>query len=283
VLSELQREGQSYDAYVVVDADSTVSPNFLQAMNAHLAAGARVVQAYYTVLPVSGRRSEALREAALTLVHYLRPSAKRALHLSAGLKGNGMAFDRSVIDRFGWPTAGLAEDVEFHLMLVRAGVRVTFAPEAVVRGEMPGTLASSRSQQERWEAGRLATIRTQAVPLIARGLVQHNPVMVDAGVEQLVPPLSVPVGLAIVTFVVGRVAGIRMVWVIAVGAIGFFLVHVVAALLLARAPRRAYGALAQAPFYIVWKVFLYGRSLAGRHERRWVRTERLSEQQEAGH
>src|SRR5215208_1945050 len=150
LLETMAGEGRRYDAYVILDADSVISPNFLAAMNAHLSAGCSVLQGYYTVLPVTGRPSERLREAALALVHFVRPAAKAALRLSCGLKGNGMCFDRSVIERFGWPTSGLAEDVEAHLTLVRAGLRVDFVPEAVVRGEMPDSFRASRTQQERW-------------------------------------------------------------------------------------------------------------------------------------
>ncbi|MCL6441804.1 MAG: glycosyltransferase family 2 protein, partial [Thermoleophilum sp.] len=43
LLDELERAGKVYDAYVVLDADSTVSPNFLWAMNERLRGGAQVV------------------------------------------------------------------------------------------------------------------------------------------------------------------------------------------------------------------------------------------------
>lgn len=276
LIEQLHARGHRYDAYVVIDADSKVSPNFLTAMDAALSSGAAVVQAYYTILPVTGRRTEALREAALALVHFVRPSAKRALHLSAGLKGNGMAFDRAVVERFGWPTTGLAEDVEFHLALVYAGIPVAFAPDAVVYGEMPGTLSGSRSQHERWEAGRLATVRARALPLVRDGLRRRNPVMVDAGVEQLIPPLSVPIALALLVLVAGLVARSPVAWVMAGAMLTVFALHVVIGLVIARVPARAYVALAGVPVYMMWKVLLYSRALAGRYDRRWVRTERAS-------
>jgi len=43
----------------------------------------------------------------------------------------------------------------------------------------------------------------------------------------------------------------------------------------ARAPGRAYRALAMAPLYMGWKAWIYGRALVGRVERRWVRTARV--------
>lgn len=274
LLAELERMGQRFDAYVIVDADSVLSANFLHAMNRRLEAGARAVQAYYTVLPLRGTVAESLRAAALALVHYLRPAGKAALGLSCGLKGNGMCFDRSVVERFGWPVTGLAEDVEMHLLLVAAGERVAFAPEAVVRAEMPATLGGARGQNLRWEAGRLAALRRQALPLLRRALVRRDPVALDAALEQVVPPLSVPVLLA----GLGLVAGVLLRVPAVVGTAAALLVllglHVLAGLALARAPGRAYRALAMAPLYMGWKAGIYGRALLGRAERRWVRTAR---------
>jgi cellulose synthase/poly-beta-1,6-N-acetylglucosamine synthase-like glycosyltransferase len=275
LLGEMERAGKVYDAYIVLDADSAVSPNFLWAMSERLRGGAKVVQAYYTVLPVRNSRAESLREAALALVHFLRPAAKTVLRASAGLKGNGMCFHRAVIERFGWPAHGLAEDVEFHLMLVQAGIRVEFAPEAVVRAEMPDSLGGSDSQNMRWEAGRLATIRAQALPLLWRGLRRRDIAALDAAIEQLVPPLSVPVALGVVVLVAGAVLQLTLAWVSAAALLGVIAFYILAGLFLADVPGRVYRALLHAPVYIGWKVLLYARALLGRRERRWVRTERL--------
>jgi hydroxymethylpyrimidine/phosphomethylpyrimidine kinase len=48
-----------------------------------------------------------------------------------------MCFAAPVLERFSWRWFTLAEDVEFHLALVGAGIRVDFAPEAEVLAEMP--------------------------------------------------------------------------------------------------------------------------------------------------
>lgn len=277
LLDEMKAAGRVYDAYVVLDADSVVSPNLLAVMNSRLDAGARVVQAYYTVLPLGASRAEALREAALALVHFLRPAAKTALGLSCGLKGNGMCFDRAVIDRFGWPSAGLAEDVEFHLMLVAAGMRVIFASEALVWAEMPISLQASQSQNLRWEAGRLATIRSQALPLLLRGLRARNLAAVDAAFEQLVPPLSVTAALVCAGLLGGVILQLPVVWLVAGPLVTVLAAYVLCGLLLARVRLQVCRVLPAAPIYVGWKVILYLRALRTRGERRWVRTQRSEE------
>jgi cellulose synthase/poly-beta-1,6-N-acetylglucosamine synthase-like glycosyltransferase len=283
LLDAMQHERAAYDAYVVLDADSTVSQNFLSAMSDRMQAGARVVQGYYDVLPLHGTVAESLRRAALALVHYLRPSAKTALGASCGLKGNGMCFGRDVLTRFGWPSAGLAEDVEFHLQLVAAGIVVEFAPEAIIRAEMPSSLRGAGGQNMRWEAGRLATVRGDVLPLLRRGLRRRDPVALDAAVEQLVPPLSVPVMLALVCLVLGLLFGLSFIWQAAALLLGVVALYVLVGLVIARVPPRVYVVLAAAPFYAGWKALLYARALSGRHERRWIRTERALSQDDPVH
>ncbi|HZQ37623.1 MAG TPA: glycosyltransferase family 2 protein [Dehalococcoidia bacterium] len=282
LLARMAESDRRYDVCVVLDADSSVRPDFLRALAAAFADGAEVVQGYYTVLKLDGSRAERLREVALALVHYLRPLAKSALGASSGLKGNGMAFRAEVLARFGWPTSGLAEDVEFHLHLLRAGVRVEFVPNAVVYGEMPGSLRRADSQNLRWEAGRLATIRRQALPLLAFGVRHANLAAVDAAIEQLVPPISVPALLAVIALPPGLLLGVPAVWLPAAGFLAVLIGYLLAGLLLARVGLRSWLALGYLPAYAAWKCLIYLRALAGRGERSWVRTARIATPPQSG-
>src|SRR5947209_5415876 len=181
-----------YDAYVVLDADSVVDPSFLRALDARLSSGSQVIQAYYSVLNAAESPLASLRYSALAALHYLRPLGRARLGLSCGLKGNGMCFAAAVLDRFGWSWFTLAEDVEFHLALVRGGLRVDFAPEARVLADMPVTLAQAVSQNERWERGRLLLARKQVAALLLDGCRRRSALRIDAALEQVIPPLSVP-------------------------------------------------------------------------------------------
>ncbi|HZU77646.1 MAG TPA: glycosyltransferase family 2 protein, partial [Dehalococcoidia bacterium] len=263
-----------FDAFVIIDADTVVSANLLAVLSDYLAAGQTVIQAYYTVLPLAGSRAERLRQAALALVHYLRPAAKTALGASCGLKGNGMCFARAVIARFGWPTCGLAEDVEFHLQLVAQGVRVAFAQDAVVMAEMPASLRGAQTQNARWERGRLATIRGSALPLLGAGLARRDRVALDAGIEQLVPPLSVAIGASLLLAALALALHATLLALSLATALAVIAAYVVEGLVLARMPWRVWLALANAPTYIAWKGLLYGRVLLGRRETAWIRTAR---------
>src|SRR5207248_5819279 len=157
-----------------------------------LEAGSRVIQAYYSVLNPGESPTAALRFAALAALHYLRPLGRSTLGLSCGLKGNGMCFSMPILDRFDWRWFTLAEDIEFHLALVREGVRVDFAPETSVLADMPVAFGQATSQNARWERGRLHLLRHRVPGLLAEGVRRRSLLRLDAAAEQFIPPLSVP-------------------------------------------------------------------------------------------
>jgi cellulose synthase/poly-beta-1,6-N-acetylglucosamine synthase-like glycosyltransferase len=276
LLEQIWQGGHPYEAYVVLDADSLVEPDFLARLNERLEAGNQVIQAYYSVLNPTASPLAALRYAALAAVHYLRPLGRSALGLSCGLKGNGMCFTASVLQRFGWSWFALAEDVEFHLALVDAGIRTDFAPEILVRAEMPITYAQAKSQSDRWERGRLQMLRRRACGLFLRGLREPSLMRVDAALEQAIPPLSVPFAMGLLGL--GAAVALRAHSAALLALYGLLgqTVYLLAGMVLVRAPLAMYGALAYAPPYIGWKVWQYGKALAARSPLRWIKTARTS-------
>ncbi len=263
-----------FDAFVVLDADSTVAPNFLRRMEGWLDAGSLAVQAYYTVRNVNDSGLAALRFAALASLHYLRPRGRSVLGLSCGLKGNGMCFAAPLLERRGWGAFTLAEDVELHLALVGEGVRVDFAADASVLADMPATFRQATTQNVRWERGRLDLLRRSVPGLIAHGLRERSALELDAAAEQLIPPLSVGVAISAGGALLAAASGATVVSALAAFGLLAQLGHVVAGLAAIGAPARAYRALALAPAYVVWKLGLYGRAAAAGRSGPWIRTTR---------
>jgi 1,2-diacylglycerol 3-beta-glucosyltransferase len=273
-LQRLKERAVPYDAFVVFDADSVVAPNFLRSMDARLNGGSRVIQAYYSVLNAQASPLATLRYIALAAIHFLRPLGRTALGFSVGLKGNGMCFAAPVLDQFGWNWFTLAEDVEFHLALVRAGMRVDFAADTFVLADMPVTLEQASSQNQRWERGRMQLVRMHVPGLLGTALRRRSLIALDAAIEQLIPPLSVPLALGVVCLA----GGVALNLSLPIGFGVFSLVGQVAYLLagaaLVKAPLSAYRALAYAPVYLGWKLALYASALVMPRSQAWVRTAR---------
>lgn len=276
LLAQIWQRGDPHDAIVILDADSVVSANFLQVMDARLGRGERAIQAYYAVRAPEQSGSAALRYAALAVLHYLRPQGRMVLGGSAGLKGNGMVFAADLLRQHEW-SASLTEDIEFHMRLILAGERVTFAPDAIVWAEMPDTLDGSQTQNARWEQGRLEMVRHYVPTLLRRAARERNFVLFDAALEQIIPPFSVLVGLSgvgVITAVTQPKARRPFALFLGLFALVGQAVYLLIGLRLARAPRAVYRALLGVPRFLLWKIRLYLGVLLGQKEEAWVRTGR---------
>jgi 1,2-diacylglycerol 3-beta-glucosyltransferase len=296
LLAGLWNDQTPHDAIVILDADSILSANFLQVMDARVQRGERVIQAYYTVRDPGQSSTGSLRYAALAAVHYLRPQGRMVLGGSVGLKGNGMVFTGDLLKKFEW-SASVTEDIDQHMAMILQGERVSLAPDAVVWGEMPDSLASSQTQTERWESGRLQMARKYFFPLLGasirnlfHGKARRAYILLDAALEHLIPPFSILFaicGLFLVLdaalWLVSRImtggSPVLYAWNLILGA--FLqtgqLAYLFAALWLARAPGYIYKSLLSAPLFVGWKIIQYGKVLFGRSQTTWVRTARNEE------
>ncbi len=178
------------DAVVVVDADTKVSPNLLQAFAGRIEAGAQACQAYYGVDNVSASWRTTLMAVAFSMFHRVRGRGRERLGLSCGLKGNGMCFTKALLAEVPHDAFSVVEDLEFGIRLGKSGRRVWYVDEAQVKGEMVSSEKASRSQRVRWESGRKAMVRAHVGPLLREALSKRSGVLFDLAVDLLIPPLS---------------------------------------------------------------------------------------------
>jgi cellulose synthase/poly-beta-1,6-N-acetylglucosamine synthase-like glycosyltransferase len=243
-------------------------------MDAQLQAGQSIIQSHYRVKNAQESWTSGLRSVAFALFNHLRPLGRTTLGWSAGLKGTGMCFSASVVRQFGWESFSLTEDVEYHVRLVMAGLRVVYAPTAIIWSAMPTSLKQSQTQQMRWERGRLALVRRHVPPLLWATLRTGNLALFDAAMEILVPPLSVLAGLIFCCCVGAFVLPSHVGLWLGLALLAALLLYIFIGLRLARLPLAAYRSLLFVPAYIVWKLWVYVAALVSAGDRRWVRTTR---------
>lgn len=269
------------DAVVVIDADTTASPNLLRAFSARLGAGAHAAQAAYGVQNPEASWRTRLMVIALDLFHGLRSLARERLRLSAGLRGNGMAFSCAVLRRVPPAAFSIVEDVEYGIALGEAGHRVHYVPEATVLGDIAPRGRAAASQRRRWEQGRAALARAHGPRLFRDGLVQRDAVRLDLALDLLVPPLAslalaAALGAALSTAWHAALGGSAITMIPWLLSIGFLFAYVLRGLSLSGAGLRGLTALLWAPVYVLWKV---GVRLGPRLDpsRDWIRTAREGE------
>ena len=283
VENHLRPREDSFDAVVVMDADSVLNPDFLWFMERSLADDHGVVQGYYTTQnPLESWRTS-LMTAALAAFHFLRPLARNRMGWSCGLKGNGMGFRRELLLKYGYPAFSVVEDVELALFYLEKGIRVRFVPGAIVYGQMTSSAKEAKTQRVRWEGGRFALIGQWVPRLLRKGLPGLDGARLDGAVDLLLPPFSIQALGAVLLFLSG--AGLWLAGEISLAVFLLFAVvpvvalklYVLSAMVLARVPRPLYLRLGFAPVYVLWKFAAYAAMLGGGKNsaaKTWKRTGR---------
>jgi 1,2-diacylglycerol 3-beta-glucosyltransferase len=267
--------GQAIDAFIVLDADSIVSPGFLRVMEAYLRSGSPLIQGLVQIDDPGIDRIGQLRALAYEFISHLRPLGRSALGLSVGLRGNGMCIARECAAQFPWDSDSLAEDYELHGRLLAAGLRVTFAPEAVIRTQLPQSLAVARTQSERWERGRLDAMRNHVPSLLGQGLRRHSWASIDGALELVIPPFSIFIALMLVLLGLSILSGVTPLIVVAAVGLVAQCLYTLRGLALASAKYpHIYRALLFVPVFVVWRVWQYLAVLTRRRRVQWTRTTR---------
>jgi cellulose synthase/poly-beta-1,6-N-acetylglucosamine synthase-like glycosyltransferase len=270
------RQAMLADAVVVVDADTEVSSNLLEAIAARLEEGAQAVQVHYGVLnPLASWRTR-LITIAKGAVHIVRSRARERLGVSCGVRGTGWCVTHHLLQVVPYRAFSLTEDVEYGIDLGLAGFRVAYADEADCNGEMASGEQSARSQRQRWERGRFQLMRSKTGLLLRTALRRRSAVCLDLALDLLVLPLSY-VALTVVALMC--VAAVGGLWVsdlqpwLRVGAIctAALVCYVLRGWQLSGIGLRGVLDLARAPTFLLWKLHVLIR---GRKSTGWERTER---------
>lgn len=279
-IDELKKSCRTFDALVVLDADTEADPHLLGALDEGLSHGHRVQQAYnYLSNPWE---TAFTRIVAVTSVlrNGLFYAGKSRLGLSGMLTGTGMCFSRQIVERHGWTAFSVGEDWEFSVSLLLNGEKIHFNPMArVLARESPGFRRAS-TQRLRWASGRYAVAASSAWELIKTGLRFRRPYLVDAAVTLLAPNYSTQATLAILVFVAAwflyQIPGWHFLFgwaTLVLGALGTYFLLGVA---FTEAPLRALAGIALIPVFLPWRAMIEVLGFLGYGRTQWVRTTRTS-------
>lgn len=270
-----QAHGWAY-AVVVVDADTEVSANLLEAFAARIEIGAKAIQAHYGVLNSQASWRTRLMTIAMASFHQVRSRARERLQLSCGIRGNGWCITHRLLHQVPYRAFSLTEDIEYGIDLGLAGYRVHYADEAHVTAMMVSGEPAARTQRQRWEDGRFHLVRSKTLPLLQAAMGRGGGVCLDLALDLLVLPLSyVAVNVAVLIVL----AGVALWWEasmeiwlwLGLGCGISLLLYVLRGWQLSGVGLRGLVDLVRAPFFVFWKVLLM---LRPRGSAEWVRTKR---------
>ncbi len=265
------------DILLVIDADSIAGPGLIPAVSAAFASGAQATQARYQVANPDANRRTRLAALAFLGMNVLRPLGRHRLCLSCGIFGNGFALSATTLARVPYTPNSLVEDLEYHLHLIRAGIRVEFLDHAAVFGEMPESSPAAASQRARWEGGRILMRRLWTRPLALEVLCGRLRLL-EPLLDLLAFPLATEAALLTLALLIGLPTHTNWLSDYAALGIGTLILYVLVAASLAPSPWATLRALVTAPAYLAFKVMMIPRTrLAARRDAAWVRTQRNAE------
>ncbi len=272
-------QGGSFDAVVVIDADTVVAPDLLTRFSEALDNGADWIQSYYSVSNPDRSWRTRLLTYAFSLFNGVWLLGQDRLGLSVGFRGNGMCFSAKGLARVPWKAYGLVEDQEFSWMLRVAGERVRFLADTGVFGEMVSRGKAAVSQRSRWENGRNALVRRFFRPIVtSRNLSVVEKTL--AVLDLTFPPMMRLATLLLLAVTVHPLASalpslerlsVRLFPFHAAMALTFA-AYALSPFLSIGLPWRYMKSLSAVPYYLVWKFFATFRARTGS----WVRTQRES-------
>jgi uncharacterized protein YbjQ (UPF0145 family) len=258
------------DASLVVDADSTVSPNLIGAVRQAFADGAEAVQCRYEMDSSSKRPGTRLTSLAFRGFNVVRPTGRDRLGLSAGILGNGFAMRQAVVANNSYNSLSVVEDLEFHIRLVLARKKVHFIEHAKVSSALPSTKQGETTQRSRWEGGRANAARTWLGPLLkesTRGRLRT--------LEPALDLASLPIGYGVALLMVAMCLPLTWMRLYALTALLVIAGHVLVAAWSGTDFAGDMRILARVPGYILWKLFMLPSLVrSSRRDSAWVRTER---------
>jgi len=254
-------------AVLVIDADSTVSPKLLDTVRSAFASGASAVQTRYVASNPEASAGTRLQALAMRGINVLRPRGRTRLGLSCGIFGNGFALSAETLTHVPYLAHSIVEDLEYHIALVRSGIRVDFLDNATVFGQLPNNNAAAGTQRARWEGGRALLRRRLSLQLFGEVLRGRLRLL-----EPLIDLLSLPLATVAVLLLLASLTPAR-----AYASLGLSIVavYIFLAALFGKDPLLDLAALLLSPLYLAFKIANFGRTRrAARGNAAWVRTER---------
>ena len=151
--------GNDYDCALILDADNIMEADFLEKMNAYFSLGFRAVQ---------GQRAAKNKNTPMALLDGLSETINNFIYrqgsvmigLSSSLIGSGMIFEYSTLKEILLPLNSIGGfDRELELNLIKRGIKIHYAKDAVVYDEKVASSEVFEKQRTRWLSSQFLYLR----------------------------------------------------------------------------------------------------------------------------
>lgn len=266
----------TFDAVIIIDADTLVDPRFARALAAVAPVSGQAYQAYFDVRNPTDSPLTRMAKVLAAANYRFAYALKRRVGLNAPLMGNGMCLGTQVLAAHGWKAFTIAEDWESYALYTLEGVSIESLEAAHLYAQEARSLKQSSTQRQRWTAGKL-TVLSRVVGRLLRSRKIGWAQKLDAVAELTGPGpvvhLGLVIGLAALTTLL-RLPGDDWLLVALAASVGRPAIYTVAGLTAQHDPLRSALAFAFLPFYLVWRLGAAVAALRMLGDKPWVRTAR---------
>jgi cellulose synthase/poly-beta-1,6-N-acetylglucosamine synthase-like glycosyltransferase len=267
------------EAVVIVDADTIVEPDFATQLMRWAPLSNRILQVFdgasnefeTWLTRLAGLFTRSRYGVALPL--------KSGARLSCPLTGDGVVIGKEMLRRHPWRVVTITEGWELYARLTLHGVLVDYAPSPRLYAQESQSITQSRTQRERWSAGRAAVLGLYWKDILTRPglrLLQR----IDLFAELTYPGPSVRGALGILGALASLVLPSPVRWVVfTLFAMGIVQPAFYALVALRDHPQRSATivAMLRLPGYAIWRSWVGVRAVFHAGTGKWVRTGRRHE------
>lgn len=169
LFSKILMLNKSFDAYIIIDADNILDPNYINEMNKAFSSGYRIITSYRNSKNFGRNWLSAgyslwfLREA-----KFLN-NARMILGTSCAVSGTGFLVHHEIIENNnGWKHFLLTEDIEFTVDSVLNDERIAYCSSAILYDEQPTEFSQAWQQRLRWAKGILQVFKAYGWRLLQK-------------------------------------------------------------------------------------------------------------------
>lgn len=268
---------KSWDACVIIDADSTVALTFASGLAQLAPLNDIVFQSNIGVLNEFESWLTRLGGVLSRCRYEFTYPLKQSAGLNCPVMGNGMGFGTNLLMRDGWRAFSITEDSELYAIYTEAGVPIRHAPEANLFSQEARSLEQGATQRRRWLAGRLRVIREWAVRLVRSPRIswhQKLDAFVELGLAS--PVLHLMAAIAVAAAALVAIRGALGWWIAAFAATSLAALIVTTIIVFWRHPQpwRTLSSFFMLPAYAAWRLVVVMGTLLTLRDTTWRKTAR---------
>jgi cellulose synthase/poly-beta-1,6-N-acetylglucosamine synthase-like glycosyltransferase len=270
-----------FDAVVIIDADNLLSENVLLEFSSRLIQGEQVIQAYLDTKNPNDSWITWMNAISYWFGSRFFQLGATQAGLPCQLGGTGFCISTDTLRAHGWNVTSLTDDLEYTMIVILAGIRPTWAHDAVVYDEKPLTLKASLRQRLRWMQGHWDVASRYTKPLAKKAFRDRDKRALHGTIYCLAPTRTILWGVTLVfawvPFFAPQVLAFAIhpwpAFLVGMGAVLFFFGYPMVFLALERVPARFFLRYALMLVYMPTWIPLAALGLIRRRLKNWDKTE----------